>query len=412
MVAMSGSNERLDVLIAGAGIAGLALAAALARALKPNFAIAVCDPALAQEPARDERVSAIAPGARQLLEALEVWQQIEDNAQPLRAMEITDSHLEDAVRPAFLHFDTEPEANEPLAHIVEHRALLIALRETAARAGIRFIASQAESFAPRDEALGVRLAGGSSCETRLLVAADGAKSKLRAAAGIRSVSWGYGQSGIVATIGHERDHEGRAEQHFLPAGTFAILPLVGKRSSIVWTERSVEAERLVALPPAEFKEELIRRFGLKLGEIELLSPPRAYPLSFAIARRFVAERLALLGDAAHVVHPLAGQGLNLGFRDVASLAECVVDAARLGLDPGSPGALERYERWRRFDTAMMAGATDGLNRLFSNHSDALRVVRDVGLGVVERMPGLKRYFSREAAGLTGEVPRLMRGEAL
>ena len=409
---MNGSNQRLDVLIAGAGIAGLALAAALARALKPNFAIAVCDPALAQEPARDDRVSAIAPGARQLLETLQVWQQIEDNAQPLWAMEITDSHLEDAVRPAFLHFDSEPEANAPLAHIVEHRALLMALRKTAAKAGIRFIASQAENFAPRDEAQGVRLADGSACETRLLVAADGARSKLRAAAGIRPVSWGYGQSGIVATIGHERDHEGRAEQHFLPAGTFAILPLVGKRSSIVWAERSGEAERLVALPPAEFKEELIRRFGLKLGEIELLSPPRAYPLSFAIARRFVAARFALLGDAAHVVHPLAGQGLNLGFRDVASLAECVVDAVRLGLDPGSPGALKRYERWRRFDTAMMAGATDGLNRLFSNHSDALRIVRDVGLGVVERMPGLKRYFSREAAGLTGEVPRLMRGEML
>ena len=409
---MNGSNQRLDVLIAGAGIAGLALAVALARALKPNFAIAVCDPALAQEPARDDRVSAIAPGARQLLETLEVWQQIEDNAQPLAAMEITDSHLEDAVRPAFLHFESEPEANAPLAHIVEHRALLIALRKTATKAGIRFIASQAESFAPRDEAQGVRLADGSARETRLLVAADGAKSKLRAAAGIRPLSWGYGQSAIVATIGHERDHEGRAEQHFLPAGTFAILPLVGKRSSIVWAERSGEAERLVALPPAEFKEELIRRFGLKLGEIELLSPPRAYPLSFAIARRFAAERFALLGDAAHVVHPLAGQGLNLGFRDVASLAECVVDAVRLGLDPGSLGALERYERWRRFDTAMMAGATDGLNQLFSNRSDALRIVRDVGLGVVERMPGLKRYFSREAAGLTGEVPRLMRGEAL
>lgn len=409
---MNGSNERLDVLIAGAGIAGLALAAALARALKPNFTIAVCDPALAQEPARDERVSAIAPGARYLLEALEVWRQIEDTAQPLRAMEITDSHLEDAVRPAFLHFDADSDESEPLAHIVEHRALLIALRETAAKAGIRFITSNAESFAPGDEALGVRLADGSSCETRLLVAADGAKSKLRAAAGIRSVSWGYGQSGIVATIGHERDHEDRAEQHFLPAGTFAILPLAGRRSSIVWVEKSGEAERLIALPSAEFKEELIRRFGLELGEIELLSPPRAYPLSFSIARRFVAERFALLGDAAHVIHPLAGQGLNLGFRGVAALAECIADAARIGLDPGSPGVLERYERWRRFDTAMMAGATDGLNRIFSNHSDALRVARDVGLGVVERMPGLKRYFSREAAGLTGEVPRLMRGEAL
>jgi 2-octaprenyl-6-methoxyphenol hydroxylase len=424
--AMSGANGRLDVLIAGAGIAGLALAAAIARALKPNFAIAICDPVLAEEPARDERVSAIAPGARRLLEALEVWRQIEEKAQPIRAMEITDSHLEDAVRPAFLHFDTkpealsrepeafntEPEASEPLAHIVEHRALLIALREAAAKAGIRFIASEAESFAPQDEALGVRLADGSACGTRLLVAADGAKSKLRTAAGIRSVSWGYGQSGIVATIGHERDHEGRAEQHFLPAGSFAILPLSGRRSSIVWAEKSNEAERLIALPPAEFREELIRRFGLKLGEIELLSPPRAYPLSFAIARRFIAERFALIGDAAHVIHPLAGQGLNLGFRDVAALAECVADAARLGLDPGGSVVLERYERWRRFDTVTMAGATDGLNRLFSNRSDALRVVRDVGLGVVERLPGLKRYFSREAAGLTGEVPRLMRGEGL
>jgi 2-octaprenyl-6-methoxyphenol hydroxylase len=295
---------------------------------------------------------------------------------------------------------------------VEHRALLIALRETAAKAGIRFITSGAESFAPQDEALDVRLADGSSRKVSLLVAADGAKSKLRAAAAIRSVTWGYGQSGIVATIAHERDHEGCAEQHFLPAGTFAILPLPGKRSSIVWAEESGEAERLVALPPAKFMEELIRRFGLELGEIELLSPPRAYPLSFAIARRLVAERFALLGDAAHVIHPLAGQGLNLGFRGVAALAECIADAARVGLDPGSPGVLERYERWRRFDTAMMAGATDGLNRLFSNHSDALRVVRDVGLGVVDRMPGLKRYFSREAAGLTGEVPRLMRGEAL
>jgi 2-octaprenyl-6-methoxyphenol hydroxylase len=327
-------------------------------------------------------------------------------------MEITDSHLEDAVRPAFLHFDAAADESEPLAHIVEHRALLITLRETAAKAGIRFIASEAESFALRDEVRSVQLADGSSCEARLLVAADGAKSKTRAAAGIRCVSWGYGQSGIVASIGHERDHEGRAEQHFLPAGTFAILPLTGKRSSIVWVEKSGEAERLVALPSAEFKEELIRRFGLELGEIELLSPPRAYPLSFAVARRFVAERFALLGDAAHVIHPLAGQGLNLGFRGVAALAECIADAARIGLDPGSPGVLERYERWRRFDTAMMAGVTNGLNRLFSNHSDALRVVRDVGLGVVDRMPGLKRYFSREAAGLTGEVPRLMRGEAL
>ncbi|HLL26385.1 MAG TPA: ubiquinone biosynthesis hydroxylase [Xanthobacteraceae bacterium] len=409
---MDASNQRLDVLIAGAGIAGLALATALVRALKPGFSIAVCDPALAKEPARDERVSAIAPAARQILEALGVWEKLAANAQPVRAMEITDSHLEDAVRQPFLHFDAAADAGAPLAHIAEHRELAIALREAAAKAGVRLLASKTESFAPLDGGLDVRLEDGASFAVRLLVAADGAKSKLRATAGIRMVSWDYGQSGIVATIGHERDHEGRAVQHFLPVGTFAILPLTGRRSSIVWAEKSGEAERLVALAPAEFKEELIRRFGLKLGEIEFFSPPRAYPLSFAVARRFVGERLALVGDAAHVIHPLAGQGLNLGLRDVAALAECVADAARLGLDPGAPDVLARYERWRRLDTMMMAGASDGLNRLFSNRSDALRVARDVGLGIVERTPALKRYFSREAAGETGEMPKLMRGEGL
>jgi 2-octaprenyl-6-methoxyphenol hydroxylase len=409
---MRGSNARTDVLIAGAGIAGLALAAALARALKPNFSVAVCDPALAREPARDERVSAIAPGARQLLQALGIWEAIEGEAQPIRAMEIGDSHLEDAVRPAFLQFDAALDADAPLAHMVEHRALAAALRAAAAEAGARLAAGKIEHAMAGNEAADVQFADGASLGTRLLVAADGAQSKLRKAAGIRTVQWDYGQSGIVATIGHERDHAGRAVQHFLPAGSFAILPLTGKRSSIVWAEASGEAARLVALSPADFKEELLRRFGLQLGEIELLGPPRAYPLTFALARRFVGDRLALIGDAAHVIHPLAGQGLNLALRDVAALAECVADAARLGLDPGSAGVLARYERWRRFDTATMAGATDGLNRLFSNRSEGLRALRDVGLGLVERAPGLKRFFAREAAGLTGEVPRLLRGEGL
>jgi len=213
-------------------------------------------------------------------------------------------------------------------------------------------------------------------------------------------------------VAHERDHHGRAEEHFLPAGPFAILPLKGRRSSIVWTEERHEAERIVALPEQTFHDELERRFGLRLGEIEAVGPRHAYPLGLAVARSFVAERLALIGDAAHVIHPIAGQGLNLGLRDVAALAETIADAARLGLDPGGPDVLERYQRWRRFDTMAMGVATDGLNRLFSNRSDALRLVRDVGLGLVDRAPALKRLFIREAAGLTGEVPKLLRGEAL
>jgi 2-octaprenyl-6-methoxyphenol hydroxylase len=251
---------------------------------------------------------------------------------------------------------------------------------------------------------------------RLLVAADGARSHIRERAGIATHGWGYGQSSIAATVSHERDHNGRAEEHFLPAGPFAILPLKpdaqGPRSSIVWTEEAAEAERIVALPDAEVHAELERRFGLQLGDIKAVGMRRAFPLGLSMARAFVAERIALVGDAAHVIHPIAGQGLNMGFKDVAALAEVVVDALRLGLDPGAAPALDRYQRWRRFDTMAMGVATDGLNRLFSNRSDALRLVRDVGLGVVDRLPALKRLFIREAAGLVGEVPKLLKGETL
>jgi len=205
---------------------------------------------------------------------------------------------------------------------------------------------------------------------------------------------------------------GPAEEHFLPAGPFAILPLRNRRSSIVWTESTTEADRIVALDDTAFHAELEQRFGLRLGEIEVVGPRRAFPLGFSAARAFVADRIALVGDAAHMIHPIAGQGLNMGLRDVAALAEAIVDAARLGLDPSGPDVLERYQRWRRFDTMAMGVATDGLNRLFSNHSDALRLVRDIGLGLVDRLPALKHMFIREAAGIVGEVPKLLRGEAL
>ncbi len=405
-------ENSVDVIVAGAGVAGLALATALARALKPGFSVAVCDAVLASAPVADDRVSAIAAGARRLLETLGVWQRLTGPIQPIREMVITDSRLEDAVRPVFLSFDGKIEPEEPFAHMVENRDVLVALRAAAAEAGVRLVPTVVEGSEAEDESVQVVFSGGEKLAAGLLVAADGAHSKLRAAAGIKTVAWSYGQSGIVATIGHERDQEGRAEEHFLPGGPFAILPLAGRRSSIVWTEPAQEAARLVALPPGEFHAELERRFGLRLGEIEVLSPPRAYPLGFTIARTFVGERLALIGDAAHVIHPIAGQGLNIGLRDVAALAECVTEASRLGLDPGGPDVLDRYERWRRFDTVAMGIATDGLNRLFSNRSDALKLVRDVGLGVVDRVPPLKRFLVSEAAGLAGEVPKLLRGEAL
>lgn len=400
-------NKPLDVAIAGAGIAGAALGVALSQTLGSGFSVAIFDPALAKEPARDDRVVAIAGGARRLFEAIGVWERIED-VQPIRAMEITDSKLRDAVRQTFLEFE-EDEDGEPFAHMVENRALILALREVAEEAEIALVASGIGSFAA-DESFARFEANGKEYRARLLAAADGAQSKLRTLAKIQTIARGYDQSGIVATIGHAREHKGKAVQHFLPSGSFAILPLTGRRSSIVWTEESVEAKRIVALPAAEFLAELELRFGLQLGELEVLSPARAYPLQISIARSFVAERLALVGDAAHVIHPLAGQGLNMGLRDVAALAECIADNARLGLDPGAPEILARYQRWRRADTVAMGFATDGLNRLFSNESTALKYLRDLGLGLVDRTPGVKKFFAREAAGLTGDVPKLFRGE--
>jgi 2-octaprenyl-6-methoxyphenol hydroxylase len=231
-------------------------------------------------------------------------------------------------------------------------------------------------------------------------------------AGIRTLQWDYGQSGIVCTVAHERPHGGRAEEHFLPSGPFATLPLTGNRSSIVWTEKTGDAERLVADEPLVFETELERRFGLQLGELRVEGKPHAWPLGLTLARDFVKPRFALAGDAAHGIHPIAGQGLNLGFRDVAALAETIVEAHRLGLDPGSLAVLQRYERWRRFDTLEMGATTDVLNRLFSNDNPALRILRDVGLGLVDRLPALKRMFIREAAGAGGDLPRLLRGEGI
>ncbi len=450
------SRSEVDVLIAGGGFAGLTLAIALRQGLGPSFAVAVADPTLGksplgQKPADDARASAIVAAARRLFETIGVWERVSEDAQPILDMVVTDSRLGDAVRPTFLTFAGDVEPGEPFAHMIENRLLVDALAAKAREVGVvlRSTAVANFSYPPLDEdgrerserggvndheaitpprppdggrpspsrggyaqRVDVEFTNRDALTARLLVAADGARSTIRSAAGIATHGWDYGQSAIVINVAHERDHHGRAEEHFLPAGPFAILPLTGRRSSIVWTETTAEAERIMALPDAAFHAELEQRFKLHLGEIRVIGARRAHPLGFFVARAFIADRIALVGDAAHVIHPIAGQGLNMGLKDVAALAEVVVDAARLGLDPGAADVLERYQRWRRFDTMAMGLATDSLNRLFSNRSDVLRAARDVGLGLVDRLPNLKRLFIREAAGLVGEVPKLLRGEVL
>jgi 2-octaprenyl-6-methoxyphenol hydroxylase len=405
-------SAQRSIVICGGAFAGLALAVALRQGLGPDTPVIVADPALGTRPSRDPRATAIVAACRRLFQTLGAWDKIADTAQPILDMVVTDSKLEDATRPVFLTFAGDVEPGEPFAHMVENRHLIDALVARAEAEGVDLRATAVTSYDQRSDGIDVTLADGSVIEASLLVAADGARSKLRERAGIATHGWDYDQSGIVVTVGHERDHQGRAEEHFLPAGPFAILPLTGKRSSLVWTERRTEAARITALGEEEFHGELEQRFGLHLGEVKALDKPRAFPLSYFVARSFIAERMALVGDAAHVIHPIAGQGLNLGLKDVAALAEVMVDAARLGIDIGQADVLERYQRWRRFDTMAMGLATNTLNVLFSNKSTLLRAVRDIGLGIVDRAPPLKSMFIRQAAGLSGEVPRLLKGEAL
>jgi 2-octaprenyl-6-methoxyphenol hydroxylase len=401
-----------SIVIGGGAFAGLALALALRQGLGAEIPIVVADPALGVRPSRDPRATAIVAACRRLFEAIGVWDEVAEGAQPITDMVVTDSKLEDATRPVFLTFGGDVEPGEPFAHMIENRHLIDALVTRAAAEGIDLRATTVAGFETSAGGVDVTLGDGNTIDASLLVAADGARSKLRERAGIATHGWDYDQSGIVVTVGHERDHHGRAEEHFLPAGPFAILPLKGARSSLVWTEDRAEAARIVALDEGEFHTELEARFGLHLGEIKALDRPRAFPLGYFVARAFIGERLALVGDAAHVIHPIAGQGLNMGLKDIAALAEVIVDAARLGIDLGQADVLERYQRWRRFDTMAMGLATNSLNLLFSNKSALLRTVRDIGLGLVDRMPPLKSMFIRQAAGLSGEVPRLLKGEAL
>src|ERR1700681_2229676 len=320
-----------SIVIGGGALAGLALALALRQGLGADIPISVADRARGLRQSRDPRATAIVAACRRLFDAIGVWDQVASEAQPILDMVVTDSRLEDATRPVFLTVAGDVEPGEPFAHMVENRHLIDALVEHAEAAGVGRRATSVTTFDSRSDGIDVTLADGSVVAQSLLVAADGARSKLRERAGIATHGWEYDQSGIVVTVGHERDHHGRAEEHFLPSGPFAILPLTGKRSSLVWTEKRTEAARIVALSEEEFHGELEQRFGLHLGEVKAFDRPRAFPLGYFVARSFVGERLALVGDAAHVIHPIAGQGLNMGLKDVAALAEVIVDAARLGM---------------------------------------------------------------------------------
>jgi len=402
-------ETRVELIVVGGGLVGFTLGIACAEA---GIEVAVVDredPADMLAEPFDGRTTAIAHGSQQVLSGIGFWPLVAAEAEPILEIRVADGGS-----PLFLHYDHNDIGDHPLGYIVENRVLRRALMaRAAALPSLRQLAPLAVERVERAlSGATAYLADGSILRGALVAACDGRNSPLRRAAGIETLEWTYPQISIVCTVRHEKPHRGVAVEHFLPAGPFAILPMTENRSSIVWTERADLAPRILALDAAGFAAELARRFGDFLGALEVVGPRFSYALSLLHAERYVAPRLALVGDAAHVIHPIAGQGLNLGVRDVAALAELVVDARRLGLDIADDSVLERYERWRRFDNVMLAAVTDGLNRLFSNAVPPVKLARDVGLAVIDRLPPVKRFLMRDAMGVVGELPRLVRGERL
>lgn len=405
-----GMDHDSDLLIVGGGLNGPALALAAARAgLSSTVIDALPEPAR-KNAAFDGRAYALALASVRLLRNLGVWERVAENAQPMLEIKVSDGRAGEGPSPFFLHFDHAELEEGPMGHMIEDRHLRRAL--LAAMADNPLITHMPDTRVVEQAAGRVTLDDGRQLTARLLVGADGRRSGTAQRAGIKRTGWDYGQTALVCAIGHEKPHHGIAHQFFMPAGPLAILPLPGNRCSIVWSETHAAAARISALPDDDFLAVLRPRFGDFLGDIHLAGARFAYPLNLTLANAFVAERLALIGDAAHGVHPIAGQGLNLGLRDVAALAEVLIDAQRRGEDFAAPDVLDRYQSWRRFDTAALAVATDGVNRLFSNDNPALRLIRDVGMGVVSAVPALRRGFMREAAGLTGDLPRLLKGQRL
>jgi 2-octaprenyl-6-methoxyphenol hydroxylase len=400
---------RADIAVVGGGLSGLSLAIACAAAGIDTAVIDREDPAKFRDAAYDGRTTAIAYGSQQVLKGIGLWDALARHAEPIREIRVADGDS-----PLFLHYDRSEIEAEALGYIVENRLLRGALQERAAALpSLTLYAPNAVDDVEFGEAQAqLSLSDGGRIATSLVVGADGRNSPMREAAGIKTWGRSYRQIAIVCVVRHEKPHNGVAVEHFRAAGPFAILPMQGNRSSIVWTEEEHDAPALLALDNKAFARQLASRFGDFLGRVEPEPGRWSYPLSLIQAERYAAQRLALIGDAAHVIHPIAGQGWNLGVRDIAALAELLVDAHRLGLDLGSSNLLRQYERWRRFDSLTLTTVTDGLNRLFANDFPPLKLARDLGLAAVNNAPGLKRFFMRHAMGVTGDLPRLVKGERL
>ncbi len=411
-------TKKYDVVIVGAALNGLASALSLGgQKAKRPLSIAVVDfvdPYQKAANAVDARASALTRATQSMFEALGVWQHLAPDAQDMREIIVTDGDGPGGHKPTLLQFGDVNEGPSATACMVENHVLLGGLLKGVEQSPyITLLTGSAvtdQRFSPGLAKL--TLENGTELVCNLLVAADGAKSPLRRAAGVDLVGWSYDQMGLVASFEHELPHHGRAEEHFTSSGVFAVLPLTGNRSSIVWTKEKIDSQRLIALSVADFEAELQAQIGDQLGKIKLIGRQQGYPLSMLVAKNFHGVRLALVGDAAHVIHPLAGLGLNLGLRDAAALAECVADAYALGQDIGGTAVLERYSAWRRFDTVATAATMDAMNKLFANNNPMLRIVRDFGLQATNKISGLKNAFEREAAGQTGDLPKLLRGEAV
>ncbi|WP_281995467.1 FAD-dependent monooxygenase [Ruegeria faecimaris] len=407
-------EQSSDILIVGGGLNGPALALALAQTGHRVTVIDALAEKVRKNAAFDGRAYALALASQRLLEAIGVWSRVAKHAQPMLEIKVTDGHAGAGPSPFFMHFDHAEIEEGPMGFMVEDRHLRRAFLDAmAAEKAITQISGKTVvSQQTSGTGVSLTLDDGAVVKGALLIGCDGRRSGTAERAGIKRTGWDYGQTALVCAIEHDLPHHGIAHQFFMPPGPLAILPLTGNRSSIVWSERTEMAKRINALPEEDYLQVLRPRFGDFLGEIRLVGDRFTYPLNLTIANSFIGERMALVGDAAHGMHPIAGQGLNAGLRDVGALAEVLTLAGRRGEDISSPLVLERFQEWRRFDTASLAMATDVFNKLFSNDNPLLRIGRDIGMGVVGSLPGLRRGFVREAAGLTGDLPKLLQGRAI